>query len=426
MMVIPLMYFITLTWTPLWLLARSKKPKAGVAIGQFLVFRKEDYWSIDGHAAVKAKIIEDVWLGALLAQLLAIPEFMTRLVQARPYLLTEAILIAVLFSWTKMRLHQPDWKKLVLTAAAIAISVWMHGAWYLWVLPIGAFFLARWWQEGAGLTACWIAGVSAGAMLTGRPIDFLTTNFLMALDVIREGVPQWMLVGEFQPSDGEFATLVLLAIVLLWRKEANRDLLCSPLVWMIAIGWILGLRADRTWADWGVPAVLVWLAMQFDAIMGEWWNDVSFKRLAVGALIAVPLFFQSTKDLDRRYTLSLEDVFLEGSDASLQGWLPDDGGIFYSADMGLFYNTFYKNPQARWRYILGFEPALMPDEDRRIFRQIQRNHGARGAYEAWIDKMRPGDRLEISSPSQPDLPRLEWHNAAGNIWIGRLPRMKPH
>jgi chlorobactene glucosyltransferase len=63
MMVIPLMYFITLTWTPLWLLARSKTPKAGVAIGQFLVFEKNAYWGIGGHEAVKSKIIEDVWLG---------------------------------------------------------------------------------------------------------------------------------------------------------------------------------------------------------------------------------------------------------------------------------------------------------------------------------------------------------------------------
>jgi hypothetical protein len=367
----------------------------------------------------------EAWLGALLAQLLAVPEFMTRLTQGRPYLLTEGVLIAVLFAWAKHRPEKPGWKKLALTTVAIAISVWMHGGWYLWVLPIGAFFLACWWREGVGLTSCWLAGVAAGALLTGRPVGFLTTNFLMALDVIREGVPQWMLVGEFQPSAGEFSTLILLAIVFLWRKETNHNLLRSPLIWMIAIGWVLGLRADRTWADWGVPAVLVWLAMQFEVIMEGWWSNVSFKRLAVGALIAVPLFFQSTSDLDRRYTLSLEDVFLDASDASLQGWLPEDGGIFYSADMGLFYNTFYKNPRASWCYILGFEPALMPDEDRRVFRQIQRAHGAARAYEPWVDKMHPSDRLEISSPVRPDLPRLEWRNVAGSIWIGRLPKTNP-
>jgi hypothetical protein len=47
----------------------------------------------------------------------------------------------------------------------------------------------------------------------------------------------------------------------------------------------------------------------------------------------------------------------------LEGWMPDNGGIFYSVDMTLFYQTFFKNPNADWRYILGFEPTLMTDED---------------------------------------------------------------
>jgi hypothetical protein len=364
----------------------------------------------------------EAWLSALLAQLLAVPEFMTRLTQARPYLLTEGIFIAVLFAWAKYRVEKWCWKKLMLTTMGIAVSVWMHGAWYLWLLPLGAFFLARWWREGIGLTGCWVAGVCAGALLSGRAVGFLTTNLSMAFDVFREGVPQWMMVGEFQPSDGEFATLVLLAIVFLWRKEAMVDLLRSPLIWMIAIGWVLGLHADRAWADWGIPAVLVWLAIQFEETMKGWWNNVSFKRIVIGLLIAVPLFLQSTSDLDRRYTLNLEDVFLDGSDASLRGWLPGDNGVFYSADLNFFYNTFFKNPRANWRYVLGFEPALMPDEDRKIFRQIQRRHGELKAYEAWIDKMRPADRLEISGSARPDLPRLEWRNVPGDIWIGRLPK----
>jgi len=61
--VIPLMYFVLLSFTPLWFLSKFSKPKPAVAIGQFLLFKKEAYWGIGGHAAVKSKIIEDVWLG---------------------------------------------------------------------------------------------------------------------------------------------------------------------------------------------------------------------------------------------------------------------------------------------------------------------------------------------------------------------------
>lgn len=61
--VIPVLYFIILSWVPLWWLQRSKKPKPSLAIGQFLLFPKEEYWRIGGHKAVKDRILEDVWLG---------------------------------------------------------------------------------------------------------------------------------------------------------------------------------------------------------------------------------------------------------------------------------------------------------------------------------------------------------------------------
>jgi chlorobactene glucosyltransferase len=60
---IPMMYFIVLGWLPLWWLQSSAKPRASLAIGQFLLFPKEAYWRIGGHRAVQARILEDVWLG---------------------------------------------------------------------------------------------------------------------------------------------------------------------------------------------------------------------------------------------------------------------------------------------------------------------------------------------------------------------------
>jgi len=60
---IPVLYFVILSWLPLWWLQRSKKPKPSLAIGQLLLFPREEYWRIGGHKAVKARILEDVWLG---------------------------------------------------------------------------------------------------------------------------------------------------------------------------------------------------------------------------------------------------------------------------------------------------------------------------------------------------------------------------
>ncbi len=70
----------------------------------------------------------EAWVAALLTQMVAIPEIMNRLTQARPYLLTEAILIAILVSWFRDGSGKPSRSKIALTCLAIAFSVWMHGA----------------------------------------------------------------------------------------------------------------------------------------------------------------------------------------------------------------------------------------------------------------------------------------------------------
>jgi chlorobactene glucosyltransferase len=60
---IPVLYFVILSWFPIWWLQMSRKSRPSLAIGQFLLFPKEAYWKIGGHKAVKSRILEDVWLG---------------------------------------------------------------------------------------------------------------------------------------------------------------------------------------------------------------------------------------------------------------------------------------------------------------------------------------------------------------------------
>ncbi|MFC1979680.1 glycosyltransferase family 2 protein [Chloroflexota bacterium] len=40
---IPVLYFVILSWLPLWWLQRSKEPKPSLAIGQFLLFPTDEY-----------------------------------------------------------------------------------------------------------------------------------------------------------------------------------------------------------------------------------------------------------------------------------------------------------------------------------------------------------------------------------------------
>jgi hypothetical protein len=366
----------------------------------------------------------EAWLAAVLAEMIALPELMIRWTQGRPYLLTEGILMAVLFSWSKERDRHPPWWKVALTCFGFALSVWMHGAWYLWVLLFAAFFLAQRWRAGLWLAGCWVVGTIVGALLTGRPLAFLYGAVFMAQCVYQEHLPKWLLVGEFQSSAGEFTTIVTLAIIYLWRQRQTKSsspLTSQPVVWMIVISWILGLVADRFWADWGVAAAIVWMAGEFDQAIPTFWNTVSFQRLIACSLILLPLYVDATNDLGRRYTACLTEPFIDGSNPQLKDWMPGQGGLFYADNMQFFYNTFYKNPQGDWRYIIGFEPALMPPDDLKVYREIHRTGGSPDAYQPWIKKMRPQDRLAVGRPDKPALPALEWKEAAPGFWIGRLP-----
>jgi chlorobactene glucosyltransferase len=60
---IPLIYFIIMSWFPIWWLQNARHPRGSLAIGQFLLFRRADYEAAGGHNGVKSRILEDVWLG---------------------------------------------------------------------------------------------------------------------------------------------------------------------------------------------------------------------------------------------------------------------------------------------------------------------------------------------------------------------------
>ena len=366
----------------------------------------------------------EAWLAAVLAQLVAIPQLMDRWMQGRPFLLTEGVLIAVLFSWSREQERSPSWRKVGLTIFGFALSVWMHGAWYLWVVLLAAFFLAGRWRACFWLAGCWAAGTILGALLTGKPLAFLYGAVFMAQSVYGEHAPKWMLVSEFQSSAGEFTSLALLAMVYIWRRRqgaSSATLWSQPVVWMIGINWTLGFTASRFWFDWGIPAALVWMAGEIDMAIPLLWNPNSLRRLLACGFIVLPLYLDSTNDLGRRYTECLTEPFVDAHNPELKDWMPGKGGIFYADNMQFFYNTFYKNPRGDWRYILGFEPALMLPDDLKTYREIHRSQGSPEAYEPWIKKMRPEDRLALGRSDKPNIPALEWKQAADGVWIGRLP-----
>ena len=106
-------------------------------------------------------------------------------------------------------------------APLIAVCTLVHGVWYLWVLPVAAFFLAGQFRWGLMLIAGWVAGVFLGASLTGHPFESLYQAVVMAYRAFGMHTTQRTLVTEFQPSSGEVLALIILGGLLILRQLAG-------------------------------------------------------------------------------------------------------------------------------------------------------------------------------------------------------------
>jgi hypothetical protein len=369
----------------------------------------------------------EAWLIALLAVALGSDLWM-RFSVGRPFILTIAGLLTILFAWHAHGPSPPKWWTVLWLTPLIALCTFVHGVWYLWMLPVAAFFLAGQFRWGLMLIAGWVAGVVLGASLTGHPFESIYQALVMAYRAFGMHETQRTLVGEFQPSSGDVLGLVIFGGLLILRQLAGlkaRPLTSNPAFWLLGLAWVLGFKATRFMEDWGWPALMVLIACDLQLLLQARFAVDSFKRLALTGGLAVAVFLAITNDGGSRWTSNLTQQYLTQDNPDLNGWLPEKGGILYSSDMTIFYQTFFKNPNADWRYILGFEPALMPDEDFQVFHKIMWNYGEAKAYEPWVEKMRPPDRLVIRGGrgSLPSSSQLEWEYGVSGIWIGRLPRI---
>jgi hypothetical protein len=332
------------------------------------------------------------------------------------------------FLWPRLKLQRASLPVLFAITLLIALSTWIHCLWYLFALPIVCFFIAGRRQEGLALCVCTFIGVILGAIFTGQPILFFQQTVSHGLlSLANHALTIRILVTEFQPFNGDFQMVVLVIGILAWRYKKGswkEKTVRNPIFVLGFMGWMLGFVVNRFWSDWGFPAIAVCLAQEFQEAFEEKTRDLSLHRAGIASILAITSILSITNDHDSRWSYALSIQRISAKDPDLKDWLPGPGGIIYSYSMQTFYNTFYQNPTAPWRYILGYEPGLMPADDLAILRKIQWNFGAAEGYAAWVKKMRPEDRLVIGGAYPPNIPELQWHLAVTGVWIGRLP-LKP-
>jgi len=365
----------------------------------------------------------EAWLAALLPAMI-ISDLPQRFMLGRPLILTITVLMTLLFAQSH---RKPSRGMFMFITALMALCTFVHGVWYLWALPVAAFLFAGQFGWTALLAGAWLTGVALASLLTGHPVDYLTQALQLAFHSIGQHLTNRTEASELQPFSGEILSVILVGALVGLRSLAKLDappLVRSPAFWLVCGCWILGFRVSRFWEDWGWPALLVWVVLDVQLLLIARMAADSLRRLWLTLILAAATFLCVTSDLGSRWTQALTWQILTPENPDVGDWMPDKGGIFYTADMTIFYQTFFKNPHGDWRYILGYEPAMMPDDDFATYLKIVWNGGDVKGYAPWVAKMKPADRLVVRGEGggHPNIPGLEWKYAVTGIWVGRTPR----
>ncbi|MEI9960940.1 MAG: hypothetical protein WDM76_07340 [Limisphaerales bacterium] len=89
----------------------------------------------------------EAWLGTLVLMTL-MSGLTARLLYGRPFALTVSALMVILLLWERQSHTSPKWRVVLWMTPLIALAVYLHGVWYLWALPVAAFFLSRQFRWG--------------------------------------------------------------------------------------------------------------------------------------------------------------------------------------------------------------------------------------------------------------------------------------
>ena len=182
------------------------------------------------------------------------------------------------FMWQKFGSAPPKKWMLLLATALFALGTFVHGVWYLWVLLLGAFFLAGEFRWAISLGFCWAIGVFIGSALTGHPFEYPLQAFKLALLAVGMHATARTMASELQPFHGDILAVEILGGLLVLRQLAKLNavpLAKTPAFWLACFGWVLGFKVTRFWADWGWPALMVLIACDLQLLLQTCFAAVS-------------------------------------------------------------------------------------------------------------------------------------------------------
>jgi hypothetical protein len=233
-------------------------------------------------------------------------------------------------------------------------------------------------------------------------------------------------VHELEPLRGNVALFVFVAGYVLLALHAGTPTtrFAHPAFLLGLLGWMLSFIIVRFWLEFGLPAMLVWIALDLQDRVEARMRAHSPARLLLVLFAAGTLYLcmlrphaETWRQNPAARADGVRRLYARAPES-----LPGQGGILYAATMRVFFTFFYLFPDAPWRYATGMEPGFMPAEDLRVYEAVNLT-GAAEAYRPWIRKMRAEDRLVIKLPADGAIdrifPAMNWVFVEPDYWIGR-------
>jgi hypothetical protein len=367
----------------------------------------------------------EAWALALVAFGTLDPRLPARLASGRPFVLSAALLVVLCLLASREGPPARARRALPLLALLFGLVAWMHPSWHLFLLPVAACLLVGRLRLGLTLLGGLALGVLVAGILHGNPVEFVVQSVLHTLLAFGTPAPPGTLAIEFLPGDGSPLLVLGAVALLLWRAlrgQWSPAAISNPVFALALVGWLLGWLVIRFWSDWGAIALLVWMALEIQHVLERGVDPGPGRRvaLAAGAGLAALLVLSANARAPR--SVPPERSFLSLTAPAADPYLPDPGGVLYTDDMRLFFQLFYARPTAPWRYVVGYEPALMPPDDLATFRRILAARTP-ASFAPWVRKMKLADRLVLqSTEGRPRIPELEWAQVSQTLWSGRVPR----
>ncbi len=365
-----------------------------------------------------------VWPIVLIMMFLFDRSILHRTLLGRPFIISDVITLILLKIWFIDQEKAKIWVKYLVSIIVLSLAVWIHGTWYTFFILPTALLLAGKIKEAFELSFCIIFSTLIGAYLTGDFYGFMYFHYAATLNIFSERIYNWQLVTEFAEGNIHIywfiPTLFIIMLLVSSKKLKLYELTKDAVFIMILLTWLLSIKVIRFWSDWGIVTLMFWLSFKLSELIQDMESvkkpllrRILFVLIISAAVILIPSYSWSNQRERANYTVDFSKI-------EFADFKPQDGGIVYNDSMKHFYFQYFADPEGKYKYVLGFEPATMAEENKKIFRDITYSQFHFKAYKPWVDKLTKKDRLFTTEDLRENYPQLDWVKAAKKLYIGKI------